>query len=287
MIEHDVIGIAGPAEPAQAPGPARSGPPLFPLRVLVLVSFVALAAAGLGQRPVALAAGAAAVIGGLAWLFGPLRGRIGGGYALSSLAVGAAALLLVPLLGWVGLTPVDAGPAVPPPSAAPPGEDSPPTTNPPPPPRVVRVAPEDVTASATAADSVDGAGNPVDFSAGQLLDGDAETAWRLPGSGVGESVVFRWSQPVHLRQIAVIVGYAKVDPVSGVDRFLQNRRVSRLLVSVDGGSSGTVEFDPASRSLQPFAVNAVTTQVTLQIQSTTTAPRDYAAMSEVQFWAQV
>jgi hypothetical protein len=294
MIEQDTTGIAGRpdlAPPAWAPepGPPRAGTPVPALRVLVLVSFTSLAAAGLGYRPVALAAGAAAVIGGLAWLFGPLRGRIGGGYALSSLAVGVAGCLLVPLLAWAGLAPVDLDPAGPPPPTSPGGGSSPAPSppRPTPAPRLARVAPESVTASATAADSVDAAGNPVAFSAEHLLDDNPGTAWRIPGTGVGESVVFRWPERVHLRRIGVIVGYAKRDPVSGADRFLQNRRVRQLLVTLDGGVSGTVDFDPEIRSLQTVDIDAVTTQVTLRIESTTTAPRDFAAMSEVQFWAQV
>jgi len=149
----------------------------------------------------------------------------------------------------------------------------------------VATIPEVVVASGTAADSVDGAGDAVSFAATQLVDGDPGTAWRVEGDGVGETVTFSWPAAIHVRGIGVVPGYAKQDAVTGEDRFLQNRRVRRVSVTFDGGAA--VQVDLTDRPvLQTFEVDAVTSTVQLTVESTTPrSDRDYAAMSEVQFWA--
>jgi hypothetical protein len=81
------------------------------------------------------------------------------------------------------------------------------------------------TASATTPDSVDAAGSPISYSAGNITDGDAQTAWRAEGDGRGVTLTLTLPSPVHLTRVGLIPGYAKVDPSNGVDRFPENRRV--------------------------------------------------------------
>jgi hypothetical protein len=283
-----VPGVRGAAssyevlEPDTATVVATAEAPLVGSLVLAL-AFGSLATAGLGERTAALVLGGGAALLGLAFLVGPLRGRLGG-YGLSGSLIGIAGCLLVALLAVTGLdgtAAATAGDAVagpqPAEGQAPPVEQQPETP--------VATIPEVVVASGTAADSVDGAGDTVSFAATQLADGDPGTAWRVEGDGVGETVTFSWPAPIHVRRIGVVPGYAKQDAVSGEDRFLQNRRVRRATVTFDGGAAVQVDFTD-SPVLQTFEVDAVTSTVQLTIESTTRRPdRDYAAMSEVQFWA--
>jgi hypothetical protein len=310
MIEHDELTIIRPGDAGARRMRAHEAVPVRSVRsvpllgaLLVLVAFGSLAAASTGQRIAAVALGAGAAVAGLTFLLSPLRRRRGGGYAVSGLTIGIAGCLLIPLFAVAGIEPTavvaDSGPipssTVPSPDgtgSAPaettPAETTPAETTPAEtaPLQLVRVTPDRVAASATAQDSVDGAGDPVSFAAEQLIDDDPTTAWRVPGDGVGQSIVFTLPGRTHLHQIAVIPGYAKRDPVTGEDRFSQNRRVRRLAVTLDD-RSGSLDLDPDSPALQKFEVDSVTSTVTIQIESTTApAPRDFAAMSEVQFWAQ-
>ena len=52
-----------------------------------------------------------------------------------------------------------------------------------------------VSAPAAAPPSEDSSGNTVQFVAANMLDGVAETTWRMPGDGTGESITFRFDSP--------------------------------------------------------------------------------------------
>lgn len=80
-------------------------------------------------------------------------------------------------------------------------------------------------ASRTAPDSVDAAGDPVSYPASNLTDGDPETAWRVRGSGVGESVTITFDEPCLLSSVGILNGYQKVDATDQTDRWAQNRRI--------------------------------------------------------------
>jgi len=147
----------------------------------------------------------------------------------------------------------------------------------------VVLAPVGVQASATAPDSQDAAGNPVSFDAADAVDGDPTTAWRVPGNGVGDYLILTFDRPVHVQGIAMIPGYAKVDPVDGSDRFVQNRRVSSAQFEFSDGQilafSYTDDAEP-----QYAAIGLETTEVTMRIITTTTAQRDFTAVSELQVY---
>jgi hypothetical protein len=147
-------------------------------------------------------------------------------------------------------------------------------------PEVVLLAPVGVQASASAPDSEDAAGDPVTFGASNAVDGDPTTAWRVPGNGVGDHLVLRFDRLVHVEQIVMIPGYAKVDPVDGTDRFAQNRRVSSAQFELSDDQ--VVAFGYADRpEPQSAPIGLETTEVTMRITSTTTAQRDFTAVSEI------
>lgn len=131
----------------------------------------------------------------------------------------------------------------------------------------------------------DSAGNEVLYTADQTIDGRMDTAWRVPGDGQFASVTLSFSQAVQLSALGIVPGYAKVDPVSGEDRFAQNRRVSRVRLSFTGGIS--VEATLADRpELQTITFDPVVTSHVTVVVLETTAPgaqngRDFTPISEL------
>lgn len=145
------------------------------------------------------------------------------------------------------------------------------------------LAPDRLTASASSPAGVDASGQPVTYEAANLADGRNETAWRVPGSGVGTTVRAEWDAPVTLTSIGLVPGYAKVDPADGSDRFWQNRRVLAVRYHFDGGAVVDARFSE-SPDLQPTAVQVTTRTVTVEIARTTPArERDFTAISELVF----
>jgi uncharacterized RDD family membrane protein YckC len=120
------------------------------------------------------------------------------------------------------------------------------------------------SASATAPDSVDAGGNRVSYPASNVLDGDPTTAWRVPGNGQGITLTITLPQPVHLTQIGLIPGYAKVDPIDGVNRFRQNRRVKEVRWQFSNGSVVNQHFIDKP-TLQRRRVDTITDVVTIEI----------------------
>jgi hypothetical protein len=77
-----------------------------------------------------------------------------------------------------------------------------------------------------------------------LNDRDWENAWveGAEGDGIGESITLTMKQPQKVTRLFVANGYRK-DPTDGGDQvFLQNNRVRRMGVSVNGGKSFSVEL---------------------------------------------
>jgi hypothetical protein len=145
------------------------------------------------------------------------------------------------------------------------------------------LTPVDVTASATAGPSRDDAGTPVTYEASHVTDGKAKTAWRVPGNGVGRTLTFRFRGKVHLSRIGLILGYAKLDPLTGVSRFWENRRVLSVTYALDGRAPVGVRFRD-SAEMQWFGVNADATTVVIRLTSSTKkSKRDFTAISEVRF----
>jgi hypothetical protein len=145
------------------------------------------------------------------------------------------------------------------------------------------LAPDRLSASSSAPAGVDASGQPVTYEAGNLIDGKDETAWRVPGGGVGVTLRAEWDAPVILTSIGLLPGYAKVDPDDGSNRFWQNRRVLAVRYHFDDGTVVDARF-AESPTLQPTAVRVTTRRVTVEIAQTTPAQdRDYTAISELTF----
>lgn len=140
-----------------------------------------------------------------------------------------------------------------------------------------------IAATLTAPDGTDGAGNTIGYAAQNLIDGDQSTAWRAPGSGVGETVSLEFSQPCKVSAVSLLNGYHKVDPVDGTDRWKQNRRVSKLEIRA-GSSAIVANLDAHSKRWQEVRVQASgVTRITFQILGSAPSKpaRDYLAVSEI------
>ena len=150
---------------------------------------------------------------------------------------------------------------------------------------VVAVA---VSATSTAAESVDDQGNPISYAPANAVDGDLATAWRAAaGDGIGQELVLQLPKRYALTSVGLVPGYNKVDGATGKDRFRQNRRISRVTWTFDDGSSVGQDFKD-DRTLQTIQVNSTTGSVRIKIVSSippddATDPREFIAISEVSF----
>lgn len=141
-----------------------------------------------------------------------------------------------------------------------------------------------ITASSTAPDGIDSAGRTVSYAVENLTDGDKSTAWRAPGTAIGESIELEFDQPCRVSTIKLLNGYHKVDSADKADRWKQNRRLS--LVEIRAGESVvTADLDAGSRRWQSVRLDAPNvSRVTLLILGSrpSTPERDYTAVSEIQ-----
>jgi hypothetical protein len=145
------------------------------------------------------------------------------------------------------------------------------------------LVPDRLVASASAPAGIDASGQRITYEAGNLADGREETAWRVAGSGVGVILRAEWDAPVTLTSIALLPGYAKVDPTDGSERFWQNRRVLAVRYHFDDGTAVDAGFIE-SPTLQRTAVAVTTRTVTVEIARTSPPQdRDYTAISELAF----
>lgn len=151
--------------------------------------------------------------------------------------------------------------------------------------RPVRV--QQVSASCTAAPSVDGGGHRVTYGASNLLDGARDTAWRCDGRGVGDTLTFALPHGTTVAALGLVPGYAKTDPVTGVDRYAQENRVTKVRWEIgDRRVVQRLSADPHDRSLRLLRIPATDAErVRLTILSTARGPRDVTAISEVRIAA--
>jgi hypothetical protein len=137
-------------------------------------------------------------------------------------------------------------------------------------------------ASDAAPDSVDDTGNPVSYDAANLLDGDPSTAWRVKGGGRGAVVAITLPAPARIIRVGLIPGYAKTDPVSGKDRFWENRRIRAVRWHFSDGTVIRQRFQDRP-TMQWVAVEVTAGRVLVEI--VTTVPgdpdHDYTPISDV------
>jgi hypothetical protein len=140
------------------------------------------------------------------------------------------------------------------------------------------------SASCQADDSVDEAGNPVSYPPANAVDADLSTAWRCAGPGTGETLTLELSGETRVAEVGLVPGYAKSDPASGVDRYAENNRITRVRWSFEDGSSVVQRMgpDPQDRSMRTVRVPVtVTGAVTLEVLASDPGARDTIAVSEV------
>lgn len=138
-----------------------------------------------------------------------------------------------------------------------------------------------VTASHTAPSSADAAGNPVTYVPANVIDGNVQTAWRTPGNGHDQWVTLIFDNPIEVVRIGLIPGYAKTDPLTGANRFLQDRIIEEVAYQIPGLPNTTQSFKPIPVP-QFVRLRATTSRITVRILATTPAQGlDYTAISEI------
>jgi len=145
-----------------------------------------------------------------------------------------------------------------------------------------------IAADCTAPPGTDSAGHRVTYVPENAVDGKADTAWRCPGSGVGQKLTLRLSDDADIAEVGLVPGYAKTDAASGADRYAENDRVTKVRWTFGDGESVVqrLDPDPALRAMQLVRVPRTTTDtVTLEILALKRGPRDTTAISEIQLAA--
>lgn len=124
-------------------------------------------------------------------------------------------------------------------------------------------------APSTSAPAVDASGAPTSYEAANLLDGDPTTCWRMDGDGSGAVLDLVLGRPRTVSRVGLVNGYAKVDPVSGADRYAEERRITRVTWTV-GDQVVVQDLTDGTRSAQTVAVRPTSTDhVSVRIESTT------------------
>ena len=140
----------------------------------------------------------------------------------------------------------------------------------------------------TAPPNQDLQGNMVRYEARNMLDGVAETCWRMPGDGSGGEITFQLAEPTTLTSVGMINGYAKLATDAAgreLDWYHGNRRVLAVeWVFDDGTTVGQTLSD--TDQMQTVDVSVTTTTVQLRLlrvsaPGTGRARRDYTAISDV------
>jgi hypothetical protein len=124
----------------------------------------------------------------------------------------------------------------------------------------------------------------VTYSIRNTLDGNTRTAWNnhsaVRGSGVGETLTYRFSSPVRLVRIDLVNGYAKTAELRA-----DNGRIRGVVILTDGHTIRATLSDTASRQRlnRDFGL---TREVTLRVRSIYPGARyTDLALTEIAFWA--
>jgi hypothetical protein len=140
------------------------------------------------------------------------------------------------------------------------------------------------SASCQSASSVDAAGNPTSYEPARAHDSDLSTAWRCDGSGVGQKLTVSLPEWTPVAQVGLVPGYAKTDPVSGVDRYAENNRITKVRWRFDDGTSfvQTMNGNPSDRSMRMMRVpETSTSSLVIEILASRPGARNTVAISEI------
>jgi hypothetical protein len=135
---------------------------------------------------------------------------------------------------------------------------------------------------------VDFSGQTVTYVPGNMVDGRADTTWRVPGNATGTELTFHLAQPTKLTEVGLINGYDKIAFSGGrqYDWYTGNRRILSVQWIFDDGTTVDQQLG-TSRAMQTTPIDPVTTQtVRMRIVSVTPpghgpAARNDTAVSEV------
>lgn len=146
-----------------------------------------------------------------------------------------------------------------------------------------------VQVPATAPPNQDVRGNMVRYDGRNMLDGVAQTCWRMIGDGTGKEITLTLAKPTRLTTVGLINGYAKIARDGGgkaLDWYHGNRRVLTVEWTFDDGTTVTQDLADTNR-LQTVDVGPVTTRtvrlklVSVSEPGTGRAARDNTAISDV------
>ncbi|MFT3853227.1 MAG: hypothetical protein QM733_10875 [Ilumatobacteraceae bacterium] len=143
-----------------------------------------------------------------------------------------------------------------------------------------------VRSSATRPNSVDSCGKPTSYGPLNVLDGSFDSAWMTVGNGGGQYVEMTLRKGAEISTVGLVPGYAKQDPCTGQDRFLDMRRIAEVAWTFDGGDEIVQQLDVDSPTMQTIELPAPISpsKVRMTIRATTTPGTsgfDYAPVSEV------
>jgi hypothetical protein len=144
------------------------------------------------------------------------------------------------------------------------------------------------SATCEAKPGVDSAGNQVRYQPSNVFDEDMTTAWRCDGDGSGQKLTVNLADATRIGQVGLIPGYAKTDARSGVDRYAENNRITKVRWEFDDGTSVEQTFDPSpkNRSMQSMRIPVVKTgKVVVEILGSQPGPRNTVAVSELRLGA--
>jgi hypothetical protein len=153
---------------------------------------------------------------------------------------------------------------------------------------VTSVGVDAVAADCTAPPSNDSAGHRVTYVPENAVDDKVDTAWRCPGTAVGQVLTLRFGEDVDVAEVGLVPGYAKTDPESGADRYAENNRITKVRWTLDDGVSVVqrLDPDPSRRSVQLLRVPRTTTDtITLEILAVKRATRNTTAISQIEIAA--
>ncbi|HEX6877413.1 MAG TPA: hypothetical protein VF165_17285 [Nocardioidaceae bacterium] len=140
------------------------------------------------------------------------------------------------------------------------------------------------TATCQTGSSVDSAGNPVTYEPAKAHDANLSTAWRCDGSGRGQRLTLTLPRKTVVAQVGLVPGYAKTDPVSGVDRYAENNRITKVRWRFDDGSTFVQRMsgNAVNRSMRLMRLPETSTRrVVLEILASTAGTRNTVAISEL------
>ena len=144
------------------------------------------------------------------------------------------------------------------------------------------------SASCQSGNGVDSAGNLVSYSPGNVYDEDMTTAWRCDGDGSGQKLTVDLAGKTKIGEVGLVPGYAKTDVRSGIDRYAENDRITRVRWVFDDGTTVEQSFDPAvkNRSMQSMRIPVTTARaVVVEVLDSQRGTRNTIAVSELRLGA--